>query len=125
MTREEAARILDPKTTEEAYNDITYGYASKYWFSKWYNAKSEACKMGAEALRELDAKEKPFSKWISVNDRLPEPNVIVLCCTDKGSIDTALLGRYSKRFLTCDGMEEKVGKVIAWMPLPEPPKEEV
>ena len=58
MTREEAARILDPKTTEEAYNDITYGYASKYWFSKWYNAKSEACKMGAEALRELDRQEK-------------------------------------------------------------------
>ena len=73
MTREEAARILDPKTTEEAYNDITYGYASKYWFSKWYNAKSEACKMGAEALRELDAKEKqkPMTEWISVKDRLP------------------------------------------------------
>ena len=80
MTREEATRILDPKTTEEAYNDITYGYASKYWFSKWYNAKSEACKMGAEALRELDAKEKqkPMTEWISVKDRLPDDEQEVL-----------------------------------------------
>ena len=127
MTREEAARILDPKTTEEAYNDITYGYASKYWFSKWYNAKSEACKMGAEALRELDAKEaeaKPMNEWISVKDRLPEPNVIVLCCTNKGYVDTDSFGRYSKVFLKCDDMEGKVGQVIAWMPLPEPLKEE-
>ena len=124
MTREEAVRILDPKTTEEAYNDITYGYASKYWFSKWYNAKSEACKMGAEALRELDAKEKPMNEWISVKDRLPEPNVIVLCCTNKGYVDTDSFGRYSKVFLKCDDMEGKVGQVIAWMPMPEPPKEE-
>ena len=126
MTHEEAARILDPKTTEEAYNDITYGYASKYWFSKWYNAKSEACKMGAEALRELDAKEKqkPMTEWISVKDRLPEPNVIVLCCTDKGYVDTDSFGRYSKVFLKCDDMEGTAGQVIAWMPLPEPPKDE-
>lgn len=70
MTHEEAARILDPKTTEEAYNDITYGYASKYWFSKWYNAKSEACKMGAEALRELDAKEKQNNKPMTNGDKI-------------------------------------------------------
>lgn len=117
MTREEAARTLEVATvlldsTPEA---------------DWYViAASEACKMGAEAIRELDAKEKqkPMNEWISVNDRLPEPNVIVLCCTDKGYVDTDSFGRYSKVFLKCDDMEEKVGQVIAWMPMPEPPKEE-
>ena len=65
-----------------------------------------------------------MSEWISVKDRLPEPNVIVLCCTNKGYVDTDSFGRYSKVFLKCDDMEGKVGQVIAWMPMPEPPKEE-
>ena len=63
-------------------------------------------------------------EWISVKDRLPEPNVIVLCCTNKGYVDTDSFGRYSKVFLKCDDMEGKVGQVIAWMPLPELPKED-
>ena len=63
-------------------------------------------------------------EWISVKDRLPEPYVIVLCCTNKGYVDTDSFGRYSKVFLKCDDMEGKVGQVIAWMPLPEPPREE-
>ena len=65
-----------------------------------------------------------MSEWISVKDKMPEPNVIVLCCTNKGYVDTDSFGRYSKVFLKCDDMEGKVGQVIAWMPLPEPPKED-
>ena len=86
----------------------------------------EVYRMAIAALRELDAQEKQesFGEWISVKDRLPEPNVIVLCCTNKGYVDTDSFGRYSKVFLKCDDMEGKVGQVIAWMPLPEPPKEE-
>lgn len=49
MTREEAARILDPETTEEAYKD---------WVFKWSEARIGACRMGAAALRELDAQER-------------------------------------------------------------------
>ena len=123
MTREEAARILDPETTLDTYAKISY-YGGFEGESAWQDAVNEACRMGAAALRELDAKEKPMNEWISVKDRLPEPNVIVLCCTNKGYVDTDSFGRYSKVFLKCDDMEGKVGQVIAWMPLPEPPKEE-
>ena len=125
MTREEAAKILDPETTLDTYAKISY-YGGFEGENVWQDAVNEACRMGAEALRALDAQEKqePFGEWISVKDRLPEPNVIVLCCTNKGYVDTDSFGRYSKVFLKCDDMEGKVGQVIAWMPLPEPPKEE-
>ena len=127
MTREEAARILDPKTTEEAYNDITYGYASKYWFSKWYNAKSEACKMGAEALRELDAKEKqkPMTEWISVKDRLPEIGECVLTLDKWGHIRDRELFMFKSGFICFrpDGLVP-VKDITHWMPLLLPPKEE-
>ena len=125
MTREEAARILDPETTLDTYAKISY-YGGFEGENVWQDAVNEACRMGAEALRALDAQEKPesFGEWISVKDMLPEPNVIVLCCTNKGYVDTDSLGRYSKVFLKCDDMEGKVGQVIAWMPMPEPPKEE-
>lgn len=125
MTREEAAKILDPETTLDAYAKISY-YGGFEGENVWQDAVNEACRMGAEALRALDAQEKPesFGEWISVKDRLPEPNVIVLCCTNKGYVDTDSFGRYSKVFLKCDDMEGKVGQVIAWMPMPEPPKEE-
>ena len=142
MTREEAARILDPKTTEEAYNDITYGYASKYWFSKWYNAKSEACKMGAEALRELDAKEKqkPMTEWISVKDRLPDDEQEVLVIAHGWDGRLVYVGSHKrveaqKSWLT--GITNKSSEwslwgwsylkepmVTHWLPMPEPPKED-
>lgn len=125
MTREEAAKILDPETTLDTYAKISY-YGGFEGENVWQDAVNEACRMGAEALRALDAQEKPesFGEWISVKERLPEPNVIVLCCTNKGYVDTDSFGRYSKVFLKCDDMEGKVGQVIAWMPMPEPPKEE-
>ena len=125
MTREEAAKILDPETTLDTYAKISY-YGGFEGENVWQDAVNEACRMGAAALRALDAQEKQesFGEWISVKDRLPEPNVIVLCCTNKGYVDTDSFGRYSKVFLKCDDMEGKVGQVIAWMPMPEPPKEE-
>ena len=54
MTREEAARIVDPETTFDAYNEITYygGFNGK---KIWFESAKEACRMGAEALRRLDA----------------------------------------------------------------------
>lgn len=124
MTREEAAKILDPETTLDTYAKISY-YGGFEGENVWQDAVNEACRMGAEALRALDAQEKQesFGEWISVKDRLPEPNVIVLCCTNKGYVDTDSFGRHSKVFLKCDDMEGKVGQVIAWMPMPEPPEE--
>ena len=58
MTREEAAKILDPETTLDAYAKISY-YGGFEGESTWQDAVNEACRMGAEALRALDAQEKP------------------------------------------------------------------
>ena len=81
-----------------------------------------ACHMLTEMIDDASTVSTARNGWISVKDRLPEPNVIVLCCTNKGYVDTDSFGRYSKVFLKCDDMEGKVGQVIAWMPLPEPPE---
>ena len=81
MTREEAAKILDPETTLDAYAKISY-YGGFEGESAWQDAVNEACRMGAEALRALDAQEKQesFGEWISVKDRLPDADGIYLVC---------------------------------------------
>ena len=123
MTREEIIEYWEQFSAEIDYLYNTCSDAEMGILEK----QREVVEFTISALRELDAREaeaKPMNEWISVKDRLPEPNVIVLCCTNKGSVDTDSFGRYSKVFLKCDDMEGKVGQVIAWMPLPEPPKEE-
>ena len=56
-------------------------------------------------------------KWISVKDRLPEPNQKVLAyrADSKGTYE---------EYRLCFGWALK-GAITHWMPLPEPPKEEV
>ena len=58
MTREEAAKILDPETTLDTYAKISYSGCFE-GENVWQDAVNEACRMGAEALRTLDAQEKP------------------------------------------------------------------
>lgn len=74
MTREEAARIFDPKTTLAAYAERSY-YVGFKGQEKWKKDVDEACEMGAKALRELDLQEKQEllvgDEQISVEDRLP------------------------------------------------------
>lgn len=55
--------------------------------------------------------------WISVKDRLPEPTYCVLVVTDDGYIEVDALGNDGEWMGYCD--------ITHWMPLPEPPKEEV
>ena len=57
MTREEAARILDPETMYDTYNEITY-YGGFNGIKIWFESANEAGRMGAAALRELDRQEK-------------------------------------------------------------------
>ena len=61
MTREEAANILDPETTLEAYAKISY-YGGFEGENVWQDAVNEACRMGAAALRELDEYKKAESE---------------------------------------------------------------
>ena len=59
-------------------------------------------------------------EWISVKDRLPEKDEIVIICTDENFIYVGeLIG--DTWFLDNDSWTETV---THWMPLPEPPKGE-
>ncbi len=59
-------------------------------------------------------------EWISVNDRLPEKDEIVIICTDKNFIYAGeLIG--DTWFLDNDSW---TATVTHWMPLPAPPKGE-
>ena len=59
-------------------------------------------------------------EWISVDDRLPEKDEIVIICTDKNFIYAGeLIG--DTWFLDNDSWTETV---THWMPLPQPPKGE-
>ena len=59
-------------------------------------------------------------EWISVDDRLPEKDEIVIICTDKNFIYAGeLIG--DTWFLDNDSW---TATVTHWMPLPQPPKGE-
>ena len=59
-------------------------------------------------------------EWISVKDRLPEDDEVVIICTDKNFVYAGeLIG--DTWFLDNDSW---TATVTHWMPLPEPPKGE-
>lgn len=67
-------------------------------------------------------------KWISVEERLPDDHVRVLFCNDEGKMVTGERAEDDWWYCYCaydvDRWDEKEqGRVVAWQPLPEPPKE--
>lgn len=85
---------------------------------------NEACRMGMEALKR--------TRWIPVSERLPEDKIRSYLCW----YEYFRYGSYNAMYQTCGigyycngrwGGEVAQGqkaKVLAWMPLPELPKEE-
>ena len=62
-----------------------------------------------------------IQKWISVEERLPEPLVGVLVHHEDGEIYVGVWFKSFSHFLG----EDDDNRVTHWMPLPEPPKEDV
>ena len=63
-------------------------------------------------------------KWIKFEDRMPETGVDVLLCLDNNDI-TIGYRNYYNRYYTYDVYDIRdLDQLRAWMPLPEPPKEE-
>ena len=61
--------------------------------------------------------------WISVDERLPEEDIYVMCCFDDGEVDVLWQNWQESKFLLFySDIEGKVRKVVAWQPLPEPYK---
>lgn len=75
----------------------------------------------------FDAPEvKPELKWIPVSERLPEEYGNYLVTTHDGNVDIGTIDPKNKNMWTAcdaDGFYW-LGNVVAWMPLPEPYREE-
>lgn len=75
-----------------------------------------ALKMATDALQE--------QQWIACSERLPSEEEKVLVCSDTGNMCVT----HGCKYDSLDGEFEfftpgwKFGEVIAWMPLPTPPK---
>ena len=61
-----------------------------------------------------------MAEWISVKERQPEVHQKVLVCYESGRVEIDFRLSWGGYVL-----ESQQGKVTHWMPLPEPPKEEV
>lgn len=139
MTREEAIRILDPETTGEAMSEIEY-YGGFRGRAAVVQAVLDACVLAVAALREQ--KER---RWIPVAERLPEIydkdpdwSKTVLFRTVFGHIHSGYrnIGRPQTSVYDDDwtphywideseNLHFEEDEVTHWMPLPEPPKEDV
>lgn len=105
-------------TREEAISRLKEGAPfSELYYPDW----EEALAMGIDALE-----AERVGKWIPVTERLPEGDKEVLVTSDWGFLYIAEyevfsdgVGRWSET------VEGRFIDVTAWMPLPEPYKEEV
>lgn len=134
MTREEAIEVL--KNTEDNIN-----YDTKreeiYFTHKWVGAYE----MAIAALREQDSNanqhvsntSNALGGWISVKERLPgdeKPVLVYYGFWRKENAGTALRYTGTLSYFRFDPQphwqHESTGLIVThWMPLPEPPKEEV
>lgn len=60
--------------------------------------------------------------WISVEDKLPEPSIEVLCCLDTHEMVVLYFDDTDGCF-TDNFSGEPCEDITHWQPLPEPPKE--
>ena len=63
---------------------------------------------------------QPEQRWIPVSERMPEPRIDVWCNSDMGQ----MVGYYDEYVETWYGRDYFELIVTAWMPLPEPYREE-
>lgn len=67
-------------------------------------------------------------EWISIKDKLPEDDQIILGWSDKREARLPLICWFdvgSNEFIPCFCDQECFVKIDYWMPLPEPPKDNV
>ena len=122
MTREEAIRILDPKTTGEALAEIEYygGFSGR---AAVVQAVLDACVLAVAALREQEQR-----RWIPVTEKLPEKHGRFICTYKFNSNSEMQFAGVLEYYASCQyphWQHESAGVIVThWMPLPEPPKEE-
>lgn len=125
MTYKEAADILDLETSRDALRPYDYDYQRRL------QVVNDACQIAAEVLRNV-SDTNVGDKWVSVKDRLPEDEKIVLIsciCLDGSTATDVMAFIKDGEWRWNDGLpaefSEKVKiPVTHWMFLPDPPKSE-
>ena len=130
MTKEEAARILDPETSRDALCEIEYynGFSGEKAVKE---AVTDACRIAAAVLR--DSARVDREAWVDVKERMPEDDQGVVVIANGKPIehltlkDAYELAEWSKDdgwILECWPVWD--GAVVThWMPLPEAPEDGV
>lgn len=107
-------------------------------FEGTINIKDADLQKMAKVLNDVNIKECPYfvlsdkygnsaryyreNQWIPVSERLPKEHVDVLCCfTSHGKTRIRVSHRMDYNYWNEVG---RTGDMVAWMPLPEPYKEE-
>lgn len=95
---------------------------------------ASACNIEAEALAYIQQLEAQVPKWISVEERLPENDRMVIGFTPCDGFmfvgyyhEEKMAGYKWEKWKIITAMrstKDMVKKVTHWMPLPEPPKED-
>lgn len=80
---------------------------------------SEIIELADKALEQMNSSENQ-GNWIPVSKRMPEPRIDVWCNSDMGQ----MVGYYDEYAETWYGRDYLELIVTAWMPLPEPYREE-
>lgn len=117
----------NPITGDPIGHDVDIGVC-------WGTKECEECSCGGnetkcdfypEVRKKARKKQKPkFGEWISVEDRLPEKDVDVLCYSDKNGGYFFVGYRGARSGEWCKDGVMHVAKVLYWAPISEPPKGE-
>lgn len=99
-------------TAQEAITKLTNIMHDDHY--SWHPSVLTAFNMAVDALRGLPSAQ-PEQRWIPVTEKLPDPLQEVLVTSTRGYV-------YTSRIV--HGDFEYGGNVIAWMPLPEPYKDD-
>jgi len=119
-------------TPEEVIKALRCDHPSLECESCEYNTGDDCNykRMTDDAAEIIEKLQKQLPRWISVNDKLPENSKTVLCWYEyyhwskKAVLPEYGLGYCFNGYWGGDASTGYDTKVLFWMPLPEPPKED-
>ena len=117
-------------TNQEAIETIKANYPDER-----YTMLREALNMAIKAMEKQNVPDTNVGKWISVDDRMPENELMVIGYTPVDGYmfigfhrtHVSTYYEWSDWYIITSMRSTKkiTKKVTHWMPLPEPPKEEI